>query len=210
MPFDPQEFAAKVILGELHSEDMPPAAQDALEAGFDGPAIVRLAILDDPSAWETDQLIPKVFGELGVERPSEAQRQYCSRRLEVVAFLILEKIPWARWDISITSSCKPDIPTNSLSWGGLMNRTSVTTSKVPLLKRNRHEWLQSKRLKISLILTFVRNAMKSAKYAGKRIGVASCSNGRGSSTLPQVAVNTGGVGASIGSNCAGSLASIVV
>jgi len=73
MPFDPQEFAAKVVLGELHSEDLPAAAQDALEAGFDGSAIVRLAILDNPSTWEIEPLMGKVLAELSVTPPDKVE-----------------------------------------------------------------------------------------------------------------------------------------
>lgn len=70
MPFDPEEFAAKVVLGQIPSEAFPAAAQDALEAGFDGPALLRLAILERPSGWEVDQLIAPVFSDLAVARPT--------------------------------------------------------------------------------------------------------------------------------------------
>lgn len=72
MAFDAEAFAAKIVLGELPAEAMPAAAQDAMEAGFDGPAIVRLAILEQPVASDVEPLLPQVFAELGVVRPTPA------------------------------------------------------------------------------------------------------------------------------------------
>jgi hypothetical protein len=69
MAFDPQQFAAEVSLGLIHPESFPSVAQDALEAGFDGKWIVRMAVLDKPSGWEVDQVLPKMLLELGVQLP---------------------------------------------------------------------------------------------------------------------------------------------
>jgi hypothetical protein len=71
MSFDPEEFVAKVVLGEIPSEAMPAVAQDALEAGFDGPMMVRLAILERPSGFEIDELLPRVLVELNMSRTTE-------------------------------------------------------------------------------------------------------------------------------------------
>ena len=46
MPFDPAKFEAEVALKLTPTERLPAAAQDALEAGFDGPHVLRMAILE--------------------------------------------------------------------------------------------------------------------------------------------------------------------
>jgi hypothetical protein len=69
MPFDPLQFAAQASLGLIPSEDFPSAAQDALIAGYDGRWVVRMAILEKPSGWEVDQVLPKMLEELKVELP---------------------------------------------------------------------------------------------------------------------------------------------
>jgi len=84
MPFDPQEFAAKVSLGEIPSEERPSLAQDALEAGFDGPALVRMAVLTKPSGWEVDQFVPRVLEELKVLKPKTAE----------AAIFLVKKLAW--------------------------------------------------------------------------------------------------------------------
>jgi hypothetical protein len=73
MPFDPTQFAAAYVLGELHSENAPAAAADALEAGYDGPLLRRLAGLERPSGWEIDQILPRVLFELNAKQPSTEQ-----------------------------------------------------------------------------------------------------------------------------------------
>jgi len=70
MPFDPQQFAAEASLGLILSEAFPSAAQDALVAGFDGPWLVRMAILEKPSGWEVDQVLPKMLADLNLQLPA--------------------------------------------------------------------------------------------------------------------------------------------
>src|SRR5690348_16594212 len=45
---------------------MPQIAQDALEAGLDGPATLRLAILEHPTYFEVAEVLPRVLNELGL------------------------------------------------------------------------------------------------------------------------------------------------
>jgi len=73
MAFDPQQFAAEAALGLIHPESFPSAAQDALEAGFDGKWIVRMAVLDKPSGWEVDQVLPKMLAELNITLPKSKE-----------------------------------------------------------------------------------------------------------------------------------------
>ena len=46
MTFEPEIVEAQLALNLIGTTDMPKLAQDALEAGFDGPGTRRLAALD--------------------------------------------------------------------------------------------------------------------------------------------------------------------
>ena len=52
-------------LERLSSEDLPSVAWDALEIGFDGPALRRVAALDKPSSFEVGELFRKALSEMG-------------------------------------------------------------------------------------------------------------------------------------------------
>src|SRR5581483_5240776 len=45
---------------------MPQIALDALEAGLDGKAIRRLAVLENPTYFEVAEVLPQVLQELGI------------------------------------------------------------------------------------------------------------------------------------------------
>lgn len=67
MTFDPQSIEARITLGTIRPEEMPALAWDALEAGFDGPCIRRVAALISPSGWEIDQQMPGFMAEAGLK-----------------------------------------------------------------------------------------------------------------------------------------------
>jgi hypothetical protein len=67
-PFDPWIFEAEVALKLIPSEKLPSVAQDAMEAGCDGPAVVRMAILEAKAGWAIDQALPPMLAELGLSR----------------------------------------------------------------------------------------------------------------------------------------------
>ena len=54
------------IAGTSYPEDMPSFAADALEAGFDGSALRRLAGLVKPTSWDVDNLFVAAIDEIGV------------------------------------------------------------------------------------------------------------------------------------------------
>ena len=85
--FDPSLVAAKFALCLIHPEELPAFAAEALEAGYDGPTIRRVAALDQPNGWEVDQLLVKFLGEMGVESPPT--REYAAAR---VAYEICSEI----------------------------------------------------------------------------------------------------------------------
>ncbi len=66
MPFDREQIEARLALDLIASADMPQIAQDALEAGLDGPATLRLAILERPTYFEVAEVLPRVLNELGL------------------------------------------------------------------------------------------------------------------------------------------------
>lgn len=74
MSFDPFSFEAEVALKLVPTERLPIVAQDALEAGFDGPHVVRMAILDPRYGWAIDRALPPMLDELGLHSisPEEA------------------------------------------------------------------------------------------------------------------------------------------
>jgi hypothetical protein len=71
--FDPRRIEAQLALGRILPEEMPPLAWDALEAGYDGPAIRRMGALDHPSGWEVDQVLPRFRKEIGLRDLSKTE-----------------------------------------------------------------------------------------------------------------------------------------
>ena len=70
MAFDPKIVEARISLGLVSSTDVPKLAWDALEAGFDGPAIRRAAALQFPTYFEVQPLLPSLKKEMGLEELS--------------------------------------------------------------------------------------------------------------------------------------------
>ena len=66
VPFDRELIEAQLALGLIPSADMPKMALEALEAGFDGPAVTRLAVLDRPSYFEVMEVLPRAKQEMGL------------------------------------------------------------------------------------------------------------------------------------------------
>lgn len=73
MPFDPSTFEAELALHTYLTEELPGIAQNALEAGFDGPHTLRLAILDPKSSSEIHDALPKMLNELSLTKISPEQ-----------------------------------------------------------------------------------------------------------------------------------------
>jgi hypothetical protein len=84
--FDRSIIEARLALDLIHPEEMPKLAQDALEAGWEGQATLRLTILECPSGWETDQLREAFMKECGLkaislERAWTVMAQQLARRI---------------------------------------------------------------------------------------------------------------------------------
>lgn len=69
LPFSPQLIQARWTLAKLASEDAPKLAQGALEVGFDGKNIRRIAGLINPNHADLLPLIPGFFAEMGIAVP---------------------------------------------------------------------------------------------------------------------------------------------
>jgi hypothetical protein len=68
VPFDRDQVEATLALNLIASSDMPQIACDALEAGFDGKAIRRLAVLEKPTYFEVAEILPRVMQELELKQ----------------------------------------------------------------------------------------------------------------------------------------------
>ena len=66
LPFSPQLIQARWEFGKLPSEEVPRLAQDALELGYDGKYIRRIAGLESPDSFDLHPLMPGFLAELGV------------------------------------------------------------------------------------------------------------------------------------------------
>lgn len=67
--FDPRLLAARWYARRLFPEGVPQAAADALEAGFDGPALRRLAGLIRPTLVDIQPWIENALEEIGQVEP---------------------------------------------------------------------------------------------------------------------------------------------
>ena len=94
MPVDPATFEAEVALTLIPTEQLPSVAQDALEAGFDGPHVLRMAILEPVAGWAIDQALPLMLEELGLHpmAPEEAALRLARQRVQRI--LNTGEDPW--------------------------------------------------------------------------------------------------------------------
>jgi hypothetical protein len=87
--FNPDLFVAKWYCSEVWSEELPAFAADALEAGYDGPALRRLGGLIKPTSEDIGDLFQRACDEIGtVKILSQRQAVYWMSR--VVATDIVE------------------------------------------------------------------------------------------------------------------------
>ena len=74
MTFDPKIFAALWYARQLFPESVPEFASSALEAGFDGPALRRLAGLIRPTSVDVDPLLETALTEIGCTKPLSSEQ----------------------------------------------------------------------------------------------------------------------------------------
>ncbi len=82
------------MLKLIPTEQLPSVAQDALEAGFDGPYVLRMAILEPVAGWAIDQALPPMLEELGLHpiAPEEAALRLARQRAQRI--LNTGEDPW--------------------------------------------------------------------------------------------------------------------
>src|SRR5215470_16723909 len=68
LAFSPDRVAARWYAGKMLDTDWPAAARDALEAGYDGPALRRVAGLEEANRWEIARHIETALRELGTNK----------------------------------------------------------------------------------------------------------------------------------------------
>jgi len=68
MAFEPRVVEARLALNLISSVEMPRLAWDALEAGFDGPAIWRLAAFEFPTFFQVQEVLPQAMEEMRLAR----------------------------------------------------------------------------------------------------------------------------------------------
>lgn len=66
--FSAERVAARWYSGLLKKEDLPELARDALEAGFDGRSLRRIAGLELNDLTDIDKFIDAALGEMGVPK----------------------------------------------------------------------------------------------------------------------------------------------
>lgn len=71
--FDRELVEAKLALELIPSAEMPKMAQDALEAGFDSPAVLRLAVLEQPTYFEVRDVLAQAVKDLGLSQLTKSE-----------------------------------------------------------------------------------------------------------------------------------------
>jgi hypothetical protein len=87
MPFDRRSIEAKLALGRISPENMPKVAWDALEAGYDGPAVRRMAAFNIPTGFEVDAILPGFLQETAMRAISQEEaaiRVACDLAHEII------------------------------------------------------------------------------------------------------------------------------
>jgi hypothetical protein len=81
--FEPTRVAARWYFGELMHEDLPAIAIEALEHGYDGPMLRRLAGLTRPTSRDIRvEEIDGAFREMGIAAPSPDARSATTLAVE--------------------------------------------------------------------------------------------------------------------------------
>lgn len=76
MSFDREIVEARLALDLISSREMPKVAWDALEGGLDGPAIRRLAALDNPTWFQLQEVLPKATQEMHLAKVTAGEGAY--------------------------------------------------------------------------------------------------------------------------------------
>jgi hypothetical protein len=81
LPFSPRLIQARWVFGKLPGEEIPGLAQNALELGYDGKIIRRLAGLINPDHFELQRFMPAFLAKLHSENAFEGRCRSPARLL---------------------------------------------------------------------------------------------------------------------------------
>lgn len=87
MSFDRHRVEAQLALDLIVSCDMPKMACEALAAGLDGSALRRLAGLEKPTSFETAEVLPEAFKEMGLSSLTVGEAAKRLARLRIAEIL---------------------------------------------------------------------------------------------------------------------------
>lgn len=108
-----QDIADRRMMGEVHPEDLPKLAADALEAGADSPSLRMLAGWVPAGDVEPEALLKNAVAELGIQFRSTDEIE------RIRALPILEAVKSRRLSIDALaaelSRAFPKLPTHSLA-----------------------------------------------------------------------------------------------
>jgi hypothetical protein len=90
--FNPDSFVAKWYCSKVGPEDMPRFAADALEAGYDGPALRRLAGLIKPTSRDVGDLFRNALLEIGKVKIQSKEQAVFSLSRETAADILQGRI----------------------------------------------------------------------------------------------------------------------
>lgn len=122
MPFDQITIGARLSLGSIWPEEMPSIAWDALEAGYDGPAIRRMAAFVNPTGFEVDAVLPAFKREANIPQltKSEAALRMAYNIAREIVDMRKDPIPYA--DTFARLWIAADYPREVQSLGNLVRR----------------------------------------------------------------------------------------
>jgi hypothetical protein len=90
--FNPDLFVAKWYCSRVGPEDMPRFAADALEAGFDGPSLRRLAGLIKPTSRDVGGLFQHALNEIGTIKVRSKEQAVFSLSRTVASNIVVGRV----------------------------------------------------------------------------------------------------------------------
>ena len=111
MPFDPPTFEAEAALHLFTTDQLPAKALEAVKAGYLGPRVLRMAILDPASPWEIEQALPPMLAELGCRSLTLDEAALNLARIRATNILANNEDPLPTWSYFQTLYYAADTPT---------------------------------------------------------------------------------------------------
>jgi hypothetical protein len=144
--YAPYLLAARWAVHDLYGEDMPAIAADLLEAGYDAPAIRRLAgEMHVRSSSEVESLTVRMFSDLGVRYPlSETEANLIVSRQIAREAIAGIRNPWAaasKLEISIWGWRAPNSTLGEIF--GINDAIDIEPKYRPPLETLRNQLLDS-------------------------------------------------------------------